>query len=327
MHLYSVCAGPSHGPQKLVNSGMKRQILISFILSLGIIVSCLIVKNSIGSYGINHVNYLCSDTNGCIKQSSQFQSRCIELNSDCTLTVPGGSLKLSKVHFDSSGSHGTALASGYINGRFVSGKVNVQAPRALSIQSPEPQNSANPITARIDTHINSPDSDMVRAVMKNIDDQNNKLGSEAAKIALEVTKALNSAAMKKKIAQLSFAASIAKSRPPAPAVHPKPPASIIIRPRAPRALFTAPMRFHPSIPQSSIAFQQWKASGSPLGLVAPALPTPMQARRRPPALSLRFQPGKAVDIGTALSAAGLEPADPWSAYRSFAAREAAALPQ
>eukprot|EP00961_Rhodomonas_salina_P183390 2475208-Rhodomonas_salina.1 len=53
-------------------------------------------------------------------------SVCVTGMEHCQIAVPGGSLRLTDIYFPTQeGAHGTAMAVGYVNGKFVSGRVTL----------------------------------------------------------------------------------------------------------------------------------------------------------------------------------------------------------
>ena len=253
-------------------------------------------------------------------QFSHFKSKCD--GPDCTFHLPGGSLKLTDMRFDENSTSGSAFASGYVYGQFVSGRVQI-------LKSPNPDHFTDFARKQINTISNNAkfssidgtdqSQHMIRGVLNKIQRQQSQVGSEAAKIAIAVVNALNSPAIKTKIAKLAIAASLAKSKPRAPVQPPRLP--VVQRPFArprppvgpPPVLLLPP---HPLVPHSSVAYGQWKAAGTPIGFspgyssLAPVVGT--ASRRR------------YMDIGSALAFGGLQPRDPWRAYRDFELGEAAA---
>jgi len=61
-------------------------------------------------------------------------STCLESNSHCTIAVKGGSLRLTGINFQKNKGYGSAMAVGYVNGQFVSGRVQLRAPVKPSLK-------------------------------------------------------------------------------------------------------------------------------------------------------------------------------------------------
>jgi len=68
-------------------------------------------------------------------------SSCLTANTACIVAVPGGSLRLTGIHFPNGpGTPGAADAVGYVNGRFVSGTIQLstQAVHAIDVEGHDP---------------------------------------------------------------------------------------------------------------------------------------------------------------------------------------------
>ena len=55
-------------------------------------------------------------------------STCLSKKTACIIAVPGGSLRLTGINFRKNEGYGSALAVGFVNGQFVSGKVQMRRP-------------------------------------------------------------------------------------------------------------------------------------------------------------------------------------------------------
>uniref|UniRef100_A0A7S0ES02 Uncharacterized protein n=1 Tax=Hanusia phi TaxID=3032 RepID=A0A7S0ES02_9CRYP len=164
-----------------------------------------------------------------LPEAPSISSTCIRSQDDCVVAVQGGSLKLSNVEFPNGKQNpGTADAVGYVNGKFVTGKIKLSPLEGPGVQKDGGSKKAAgrrsqqlkdvPAEESSDGETESDESNeeykaTLAAVEANIEERQKKVEEEAKKIAEAVTRVITSKEVSKKIADLAMDTAAEKEGP------------------------------------------------------------------------------------------------------------------